>query len=64
MNWLIIDGLERYGFKDQAAALRETSLELVHMSGFSEYFNPLTGAPAGIGNFSWTAALTIDLLVP
>lgn len=62
MNWLIIDGLNRYGFKDHARALRETTLEMVTKGGFYEYFNPLTGKPLGIKDFSWTAALTIDLL--
>jgi len=62
MNWLIIDGLERYGFHDHAALLRELSLELVQKSGFSEYFNPLTGEAEGVDNFSWTAALAIDFL--
>lgn len=60
-NWLIIDGLKRYGFKDHAAALTESTLELTQKSGFYEYFDPLTGEPAGTNNFSWTAALTIDL---
>ncbi|MGC1176904.1 MAG: trehalase family glycosidase [Candidatus Saccharimonadales bacterium] len=62
MNWLIIDGLRRYGFKDHAAALRESTLEMVSKSGCYEYFDPLTGEPAGAANFSWTAALVIDLL--
>jgi hypothetical protein len=62
MNWLIIDGLTRYGFKDHAAALRESTLEMVTKSGCSEYFDPLTGEAAGADNFSWTAALAIDLL--
>ena len=61
-NWLIIDGLKRYGFHDHAAALTETTLEMIARSGFYEYFNPLDGSPAGAENFSWTAALTIDLL--
>ncbi|MBC7581397.1 glycoside hydrolase [Aeromicrobium sp.] len=61
-NWLIIDGLKRYGYDDHAAALTEMTLEMVSQSGFAEYFNPLTGAAAGANNFSWTAALTIDLL--
>lgn len=61
-NWLIIDGLKRYGFKDHAAALTESTLEMVSHGGFAEYFNPETGEPAGGGDFSWTAALTIDLL--
>lgn len=61
-NWLIIDGLKRYGFDDHAAALTESTLELVERAGYYEYFSPLDGQPAGIANFSWTAALTIDLL--
>jgi hypothetical protein len=61
-NWLIIDGLRRYGFTDHADALTESTLEMVEKSGPWEYFNPLTGEPAGAKNFSWTAALTIDLL--
>jgi glycogen debranching enzyme len=61
-NWLIIDGLERYGFNKEAADLREHTLELVAKSGISEYFNPKTSQPAGAQNFSWTAALVVDLL--
>jgi neutral trehalase len=61
-NWMIIDGLKRYGFKDHAEALTESTLELIAKSDFHEYFNPITGDPAGVNNFSWTAALAIDLL--
>ncbi|MEO6514000.1 MAG: trehalase family glycosidase [Candidatus Saccharimonadales bacterium] len=60
-NWLVIDGLRRYGYNDHADLLTDLSLELVHKSGFSEYFNPLTGEAEGADNFSWTAALVIDL---
>jgi glycogen debranching enzyme len=62
INWLIIDGLRRYGFKDHANALTESTLEMVTKAGCYEYFNPLNGAPYGGANFSWTAALAIDLL--
>lgn len=61
-NWLIIDGLRRMGFNDHAEALAESTIELVQKGGFNEYFNPETGEPAGAVNFSWTAALIIDLL--
>jgi neutral trehalase len=60
-NWLIIQGLLNYGYKDQATALKKTTLEMIEKSGFSEYFNPLTGEAAGAPDFSWTAALAIDL---
>lgn len=63
-NWLVIDGLERMGYHDHAAALKESTLEMVQTNGCSEYFSPLNGTPAGARNFSWTAALTIDLLKP
>ncbi len=60
-NWLIIEGLLRYGFKDHAEALIESTIEMVEKGGFYEYFSPLTGQPEGAKNFSWTAALAIDL---
>jgi glycogen debranching enzyme len=59
---MIIDGLKRYGFKDHAAALTESTLELLERSGCYEYFDPLDGEPLGSPNFSWTAALAIDLI--
>ncbi len=61
-NWLIIDGLKRMGYKDHAEALAETTIDMVASSGDAEYFSPLDGSGAGVDNFSWTAALTIDLL--
>ncbi|HSX17484.1 MAG TPA: trehalase family glycosidase [Patescibacteria group bacterium] len=61
-NWLIIEGLKRYGYKDHAEALHESMLELVSEHGFYEYFNPLSGEGLGARDFSWTAALAVDLL--
>jgi hypothetical protein len=61
INWMIIDGLKRYGFKDHAEALIDSSLEMVEKAGFAEYFDPITGEPLGADGFSWTAALAIDL---
>lgn len=62
MNWLIIDGLKRYGYNEHAAALTESTLEMIRIGGFGEYFSPIDASPAGADNFSWTAALVIDLL--
>ncbi len=61
-NWLIADGLERYGYKAEAKHIRDKSVELVAQHGCYEYFSPLDGSPAGAKDFSWTAALAIDLL--
>lgn len=63
MNWLVIDGLRRYGFAAQASELRSKTLALVSKNGFREYYHPLTGEPAGAKGFSWTASLTVDLLL-
>jgi glycogen debranching enzyme len=62
MNWLITDGLRRYGFDDKADKIIASSLEMVKKSGFSEYFSPLNGSPAGAENFSWSAAVILDFL--
>jgi glycogen debranching enzyme len=62
INWFLIRGLERVGLVDEARDLRRLTLELVDRSGFSEYYEPTTGDPLGSDNFSWSAALTLDLL--
>lgn len=62
MNWFVVRGLERYGFSREAAQVREQTLKLVDRAGFHEYYHPLTGAGLGGHSFSWSAALTIDLL--
>jgi glycogen debranching enzyme len=61
-NWLLIDGLRQYGYEDLANSLRDSSINLVNIHGPYEYFSALSGAPLGAKDFSWTAALTIDLL--
>lgn len=61
-NWLVTRGLQDLGLADHAAALAEETLALVHRSGWFEYFHARTGAGLGSRNFSWTAALVVDLL--
>lgn len=63
-NWLIIEGLKRYGYTVEAEYIRKKTLELVQSHGAYEYFNPLDGSPVGAHPFSWTAALAIDLINP
>ncbi|HSO96142.1 MAG TPA: trehalase family glycosidase [Acidimicrobiia bacterium] len=62
MNWMVVQGLLRCGEPTLAEDLRGATVELVGRTGFSEYFSPLTGRGFGAEEFSWTAALTIDLL--
>lgn len=61
-NWLLVDGLKRYGFDNEAKRIIEKSCALVEAHGPYEYFSALNGDPAGAHNFSWTAALAIDFL--
>jgi mannosylglycerate hydrolase len=62
MNWAIINGLRRYDELERADELRRRSLDLIARSGYAEYFSALTGEGFGAQEFSWTAALTLDLL--
>jgi glycogen debranching enzyme len=61
-NWMIAEGLDRYGEAAPARELRERSLTMVAESGYYEYFSAITGDGYGAPDFSWTAALVLDLL--
>jgi hypothetical protein len=61
-NWLIVNGLKRYGFDDEAEVIKAQSVKMVSEHGPYEYFSAKTGHPAGAKNFSWSAALVIDFL--
>ncbi|MBK8556347.1 MAG: glycoside hydrolase [Lewinellaceae bacterium] len=69
MNWLLYQGLVRYGFQETADIVRSDFLHLVDRLGFHEYFEPQKEIAAtqtqgyGGGNFSWTAAAVADLLL-
>jgi glycogen debranching enzyme len=62
VNWFLVRGLERCGLVAEAEELRHLTLRLVSESGFAEYYHPATGEPLGSRDFSWSAALTLDLL--
>jgi glycogen debranching enzyme len=61
INWFLVRGLERCGLAAEADELRRLTLRLVESSGFAEYYDPSTGEPLGSADFSWSAALTLDL---
>ena len=63
VNWFFIRGLEHAGLLAEANELRRMTLELVGRSGFFEYYDPRSGEPLGVSDFSWSAALTLDLLL-
>ncbi len=58
-NWLLMQGLKRYGFHQKARSVRRDIIELVSRWGFREYFDPYRGTGYGSQHFSWTAALFI-----
>ena len=57
VNMLIGLGLREMGKTDPADRLRRRTRLLMAEHGFAEYYNPLTGHPAGGGSFTWTAAV-------
>jgi hypothetical protein len=64
MNWLLYYGLKRYGYLDIAERMKNDSIALIENFGFHEYFDARKELGGGYGgdNFSWSAALIIDLL--
>lgn len=61
-NWMVWRGLRQHGHEALAREIEESTVRLVELSGFREYFDPFTGEGYGSPDFSWTAALLIDVL--
>jgi len=57
INAMIGVGLKEQGLNDCAEVLRSRTEQLIADNGFSEYFDPLSGRPAGGESFTWTAAI-------
>lgn len=60
-HWFIYKGLKDYGFEEEAAWLRDTSMALIKKHGFREFFDPETGKAHGAHNFTW-GTLVLDML--
>ena len=60
-NWFMHKGLmnkdEKYSNK-----IKEHTIRLVEKKGFHEYYSCKNGKPMGANNFSWSAALYLDLI--
>ena len=63
LNWMLYHGLQNYGFSAEANQLRRVTLRLLKRSGFYEYFHPDSGEGLGSPDFSWSAALLLDLIL-
>jgi hypothetical protein len=62
LNWLMIRGIYRYGFDNQAMTLHQCTLRLAAENGLWEAYNSETGEGLGLGGTAATAALVLDLL--
>jgi glycogen debranching enzyme len=63
-TWLVARGLKTHGRDELAEILYDDIVSLVRQSGLREYFNPYTGSGHGTADFSWSAALLLDVLAP
>lgn len=61
VNWLIYEGLRRYGYHQLASQLAEKTVEMTRRSGFREFYHPLTGEGLGAHFQSW-AGLVLDMI--
>jgi hypothetical protein len=62
IGWLVHRGLLANGAPGHARRLRSDLLDSAWRNDFAEYTDPLNGEGHGARAFSWTAALTVDLL--
>lgn len=66
LNWILYNGLKSYGYIDIANRVKEDSIALIERYGFYEYFDSRKtikeNGGYGGNNFSWSAALLIDML--
>jgi glycogen debranching enzyme len=61
MNWFIMEGLQRYGYNDLTEVIRKDTLDLIETAGFREYYDAHDGSGCGSSEFSWSAALALEL---
>ncbi|WP_214415961.1 MGH1-like glycoside hydrolase domain-containing protein [Sphaerisporangium fuscum] len=61
-NWLLWQAAEVHGLDALRSLLAASTLRLVRQAGFRECFDPFDGMGRGCRDFSWSAALTLDLL--
>ena len=62
INWMLSQGLKGYGYREKADAMKQDIIQLPIRFGFHEYFDSQVGQGYGAANFSWTAALFLDLV--
>lgn len=66
VNYLLIEGLKKSGYKEISTQLRNKTLELISgQNDIFEYYHPETGAnpPKAASVFGWSSAVFIDLAI-
>src|SRR6266542_4188339 len=61
-DWLVWRGLRQHGETALAGEVEDSMVGLVRCSGFREYYDPFGAQGYGSDDFSWTAALLLDVL--
>jgi hypothetical protein len=64
INYLIGRGLAETGHRALATRLRNDTRRMIEISGFYEYYDPLSGTGAGGASFTWTAAIWLAWATP
>lgn len=62
INWFLWKALNKLDLTDRARHLQLHMIKLISAKGFYEYYSPLNGKGLGAKDFSWTAALAMDLI--
>ncbi|MBV2361546.1 hypothetical protein KUH32_17415 [Thalassococcus sp. CAU 1522] len=62
VNYMIADGLKNAGQRAMSERIFSDCIRLIEESGFAEYYDPITAEGCGGGDFTWTAAMVIEIL--
>ncbi len=60
-NWIIYQGLKNKD-KSFSKIVKKKTIKLIEKQGFHEYYSCKNGKAMGANNFSWSAALYLDLI--
>ena len=61
-NWLIYEGIKNKD-KEYSIKIKNETISLIENKGFHEYYSCNDGSAMGANNFSWSAALYLDLVM-
>ncbi len=61
MNWMVVEGLKKYGFNKEADEITRRTGHMILKEGFREFYDYRTGRGGGATNFNWPG-LILDML--